>query len=398
MALRLAVAAACVLSAFCIRFLLSPELGDELPFMLFVAAALVAAWYGGGLGGFFALGLGLFMGGYFFLAVHPGWPKLQWFRLFRYLFTTSLGIILIEMLHRGRRAFQTKAVELAEEASRRRRSEEALLKARDQLKLHATELEHHVAERTDKLAATVESLEDVLYQMAHHLRAPLRAIDGYTFALVSEFDSALGATGREYAQLARDAARRMDALITALLDYGRLGHLDPPMTAVDPEKALALAREHLSNAIGRTHATVRVARPLIPVFANLDLLEFALSQLLDNALKFVAPATAPEVSIWSEYHDGKVRFWIEDNGIGVPAAFHERIFGAFERLHPVATYEGTGIGLAIVKQAIRRMNGQVGVQSRSGGGSRFWFELAAANQAVSDPGEQSDPESHALGA
>ncbi|HVE39707.1 MAG TPA: ATP-binding protein [Planctomycetota bacterium] len=100
--------------------------------------------------------------------------------------------------------------------------------------------------------------------------------------------------------------------------------------------------------------------------------------LLSNAVKFVAPGVSPRVSIRAERKDALVRVWVEDNGIGIPAQYHDRVFGVFERLNRPEEYPGTGIGLAIVRRAVQRMDGRIGFESEVGRGSRFWIELSAA--------------------
>jgi signal transduction histidine kinase len=102
--------------------------------------------------------------------------------------------------------------------------------------------------------------------------------------------------------------------------------------------------------------------------------------MLDNAVKFVAPGVKPRVRVWTEPRADKVRLWIEDNGIGIEAESQKRLFFMFERLHSQTAYEGTGIGLAIVRKAIERMKGEVGLESEPGRGSRFWFELQKASR------------------
>jgi signal transduction histidine kinase len=102
------------------------------------------------------------------------------------------------------------------------------------------------------------------------------------------------------------------------------------------------------------------------------------TNLLANAVKFVTPGVVPEIRIRSERFDGKVRLWFEDNGVGIDPSHHERIFQIFGQVHPEGRYAGTGIGLAIVRKAVQRMNGELGVESELGTGSRFWFILDAA--------------------
>jgi len=360
----------CILVAFGIRYWLTPVLGEELPFMLFIAASLVAAWYGGAMAGTAALLLGLFLADYFFLSRAKAQLTRSTELLYfvRYLFTASLGIALIETLHRSRRKLEREIV-------RRQHSEAELLLAQNLLKTHAEELEQSVTRRTAELAATVKYLESLLYHIGHNLRAPLRAMEGYATILVEEYGSKLDTTAKEYSAHISDAAKRMDALIHDLLEYGRLGYIQFPTSQVSLDQILERVLFRLGYEIRTRNADIKAIGPLPQVRANAEMLEQVLTNLVENAIKFVAPVTQPRVHIHAESQGSKTRLWIEDNGIGIPQAYCQRIFEVFETLPSPRLSVGTGIGLAIVKQAMKRMGGQVGVESQPGCGSRFWIEL-----------------------
>jgi signal transduction histidine kinase len=115
------------------------------------------------------------------------------------------------------------------------------------------------------------------------------------------------------------------------------------------------------------------------VLANPAALTQIISNLLSNAIKFVAPGTQPQVRIWAEADDATVRLCFKDNGIGIPKKAQHKLFGLFQRLHPYDAYDGTGIGLAIVRKAAERMGGEVGVESEPGQGSEFWVKLQCSN-------------------
>ncbi len=342
--------------------------------MLFIAASLVAAWYGGAVAGTAALLLGLFLADHFFLAK----AKAQFTRstevlyFVRYLFTASLGIALIETLHRNRRKLQR-------EIARRQRSEAELLLAQNLLKTHANELEQSVARRTSELSATVKYLESLLYHIGHNLRAPVRAMEGYATILVDEYGSKLDARARDYSAHISDAAKRMDALIHDLLEYGRLGYIQLPLSSVNLDQVVERVLFRLGYEIRTRNACIKVVGPLPEVSANPEMLEQVLTNLLENALKFVVRGTQPRVEITAESAELSSRLWIQDNGIGVPEPYRQRIFEVFETLPCPQIRAGTGVGLAIVKQAMQRMGGQVGVESNPGGGSRFWIELPRAS-------------------
>lgn len=369
---RYAVSVGCILIAFLIRYFLTPVLGEELPFMLFIAAALVAAWYGGAAGGAVALLLGLFLADYFFLSkskaaeTHP--PEIFYF--IRYFFTASLGIALIEVLHRNRRALEN-------EVRRRARSEKTLIEAEARLKVHAQGLARAVADRTAGLAASLKSLQDLLYHIGHNFRAPLRAMEGYGSLLLEEYALRMDAPAQHYAKHICASAERMDELIQALLEYGRLGYVELALTYVNVEEVLERIMFRLSYEIQTRKAAVQVIGRFPQVWANAQVLEGVLTNLVENAIKFGVPGKAPEARIRSEQIGDKVRIWIEDTGIGIEEQYHQRIFEPFETLEPHQLGQGTGMGLAIVKQGMKRMGGKTGVASQLGVGSRFWIELAA---------------------
>src|SRR5258706_485301 len=128
---------------------------------------------------------------------------------------------------------------------------------------------------------------------------------------------------------------------------------------------------------------ISLRRRLKPVMADAPSLTQAISTLMANGVKFVPAGTRAKVHVWTEANNGHVRLWVEDNGIGIKPQYHNRLFGMFERVHQSKHYEGTGIGLAIVRKAVEKMGGQVGVKSDGVHGSSFWIELPAAPETKS---------------
>lgn len=221
------------------------------------------------------------------------------------------------------------------------------------------------------------ALDAFAYTVSHDLRAPLRAMQGFSKALLEDFAAELGEQGRDYASRVVAAAARMDELIQDLLAYSRLSRTDMALTDVPLDEAVDSILLRMQGVIGDRHAAITVDKPLPTVRAHRATVQQCLINLVNNALKFTAPGASPEIRIHAEPHDGRVRCWVEDHGIGIAPEHHERIFRVFERLHGSETYPGTGIGLAIVKKGVERMDGQVGVDSVLGQGSRFWFDLRA---------------------
>lgn len=237
------------------------------------------------------------------------------------------------------------------------------------------ELEKVVAERTATLRETIGDLEAFSYTVSHDLRAPLRAIQSYAQVLKSEYrNAALDATGLDYLERIVRSGSRLDGLIQDVLAYSRVARRDHPMHTVELEPLInEIVRQYPQLREPTVRVSIRGALPA--VHGSEPLLTQCVSNLLGNAAKFVRPGQRPEIILHAEsVGDSRVRLWVEDNGIGIAPEHQERIFGMFERLDQ-KEYEGTGVGLAIVRKAVERMGGSLGVVSAIGQGSKFWVEL-----------------------
>jgi len=239
-------------------------------------------------------------------------------------------------------------------------------------------LERLVEERTRGLQEALRELESFSYSIAHDLRAPIRAMTGFSQALLDDYENRIDREGVDYLYRIRDSGKRMDAMIQDLLDYSRIVRGELPLEEVSLESAIGHALLELSGELSQRKATVEVDPSLPRVRAHELTLTLAIQNLISNAAKFVASGTEPHIRVRAQPQaSGAVRLWVEDNGIGIPAEHHERIFGVFERLHRPEAYPGTGIGLAIVRKAMERMGGRSGVESEPGKGSRFFIEFPA---------------------
>jgi signal transduction histidine kinase len=241
-------------------------------------------------------------------------------------------------------------------------------------------LEGQVEERTAQLTQVNQELDAFAYTISHDLRAPLRAMHGYADALMEDYGQLLPEEGHRFADRIISAARRMEDLIKDILSYSRLAREEVSVRPVSLESIIDRVIADAEPLIRDTRATVAVERPLPDVMAHPPTLTQAATNLLSNAIKFVPAGLSPRVNIRAEERDGRVRLWVEDNGIGIDPAHQERVFQPFQRLHGVETYPGTGIGLAIVRRSVERMGGHSGVISGPEEGSRFWIELRAARK------------------
>jgi PAS domain S-box-containing protein len=256
------------------------------------------------------------------------------------------------------------------------------------------ELERLVAERTAKLHELVGELEHFSYTITHDLKSPLRAMRGFAEMLSMTCRECARPEAKEFLGRIATSAERMDLLIRDALNYSRLVRQELPLEGVD---AGVLLRGMLDSypELQSDKACIRVEGRLPVVLANEAGLTQCFSNLLGNAVKFVKPGGRPEIRVWAEGadvdrrsigaseretyqsdpapHAGFVRFWVEDKGIGISKEMLPRVFDMFSR--GSKEYEGTGIGLALVRKMAQRMGGKVGVESEESKGSRFWIEL-----------------------
>ena len=245
----------------------------------------------------------------------------------------------------------------------------------EQLRESHEKLESRVIERTIKLQETIAELESFSYSVSHDLRAPLRAMQSFGMILEEECGQQIGDLGKEYIRRIIRSAERMDQLIQDILTFSKVSRDDLALNPVNLNTLLKGILETYPQ-FDSTKADIIVADSLPLVLANDAALTQCLSNLMGNAIKFVAQGTKPQIKIGANKNGNSVRIFIQDNGIGIAKESHERIFGIFEQLDKKV--DGTGIGLAIVKKAAERMGGAVGLESEIGKGSTFWINLKSA--------------------
>jgi signal transduction histidine kinase len=305
-----------------------------------------------------------------------------------------------------------------------KQTEDALRHSERQLREANLDLERRVAERTATLEETINDLEDFSHSITHDLRAPLRAIRSFAEILRSECSECGRGEAQGHIDRIVTAAARMDKLIQDVLQYSRVVRSQMRLVPVDVGRLLHGIIDTYP-AFQPPAVDVQIGGSLPLVLGNEAALTQCFSNLLGNAIKFVAPGTRPQVRIWagpagspksavrSPKSNGQeqttpsrveqqvplftleqpratleaprpepsfVRLWFADNGVGIPKEAQERIFRMFQRLD--RSYDGTGVGLTVVRKAVEKMGGRVGLESEPGNGSQFWLELKAAAKGV----------------
>jgi len=345
------IAVMTVIIAWAVDILLEEKFSESSA-GLYLAAALISTWLGGMGPGLTAIGLTIGLNLVFAnhrelsLAVGSyGYERLALF--------TGVALVVSGLADRIRRNQR----ELAE--------------------LNA-ELENKVKQRTAALNESNRQLEAFCYTLAHDLRAPLRAIEGFANLLISNDSPALNPETTASIQRIRNSAERMGRLILDLLAYTDLSRENFQKTPIDLNPIVRRILRIFADEIERSGAAVSVELSASHVLADPTGVERVMMNLVANALKFASPERRLGMRIRSEKEGSNIRISVIDNGIGIDPRYRDRIFGVFERLSPQDHRTGTGIGLAIVKRSVEKMGGTVGVESTPGVGSHFWFYLQGA--------------------
>lgn len=239
-------------------------------------------------------------------------------------------------------------------------------------------LECRVVQRTHELSNAYRESQNFAYAVAHDLKAPLRAINGFCAMLEQSAGDRLTVAEHSYIERARQGAMRMAALIDDLLDYSRVEHREQRLGAIDCRSFVDELLASMFEAIQEAHAEIVVDLDSTPVTADSEGLRIVLRNLLDNALKFSRGTEHPRIVIDSHVEAERYILSVRDNGIGFDPAYRDKIFEIFNRLH-ASGYEGTGIGLALVRKAVQRMGGDVWAESVPGEGATFHVSLNLAS-------------------
>ena len=248
----------------------------------------------------------------------------------------------------------------------RQRAEEALRDLTDTL-------ERRVEARTSELRAANRELEAFTHSVSHDLRGPVRAIDGFTKMVLDEHAEELDPEGARLLNLVRESSKHLGVLVEDLLKLSRLGRQALEPRQLDME---ALAEGMVKELEGQDPEGWEVSLgPLPPAWGDQGLIQQVWVNLLSNAVKFSAASAPGLIEIQGSVEGEESVYWVKDNGVGFDMAHAEKLFNVFERLHSREEFEGTGVGLSIVKRIVERHGGRIWAEGKVGEGATFWFAL-----------------------
>jgi PAS domain S-box-containing protein len=260
-------------------------------------------------------------------------------------------------------------------------------------KLNA-ELEQRVRERTVELEAANQELEAFSYSVSHDLRAPLRAMDGFSMALLEDCAGKLDETAQDHLRRIRAGSQRMAELIDDLLNLSQVTRTEMRRERVD----LTVMAEEIGAELRRLQPDREVnlvVAPALTADADARMLRLVLNNLLENAWKFTSKRAQACIEVGARELDGQRVFFVRDNGAGFDMAYGGRLFGAFQRLHSTQEFEGTGIGLAIVQRIIHRHGGRVWAEGAVGQGATVYFTLGTKAVRLEAVRPKAEGEDHA---
>jgi len=286
----------------------------------------------------------------------------------------SIGVLALASTHAG--FFTSEHQQIGEELAAQIAIAIHQATLNDQIVRHNQELEQRVLERTSELETANRELETFTYSVSHDLRAPLRAIQGFSEIISERHRSSLNEEGRRYFDNVVVASEQMNELIDNLLSYARLGRQQVQWSeSISLNAILTEVVDNLSSEIAKSNAELHIASDLPSVQGNETLLRRVFTNLMQNSLVYHRPDVPPRIEINATSDAESVTVSVADNGIGIAPEFREKVFNVFFRLHNQDKYPGTGIGLAVVRKSIALLRGRVWIESAATNGSVFYLKL-----------------------
>jgi light-regulated signal transduction histidine kinase (bacteriophytochrome) len=236
------------------------------------------------------------------------------------------------------------------------------------------QLQQNLFERTSQLESVNKDLDAFAYAVSHDMRAPLRAIDGFSKFVLEDYEDKLDSEGKRLLNLIRSNVQKMDQLITDLLALSRVYRCELNFSGINMTKmAISVFKEQAApDVVDRIELTVD---PLPEAFADPTYLSLVWANLLTNAIKFSSNGKKPSIRVFGRSESGFDIYYVKDNGVGFNPEYSHKLFNVFQKLHKADDFEGTGMGLAIVQRIIHRHGGKVRAEGAEGKGATFSFSL-----------------------
>jgi two-component system, sensor histidine kinase and response regulator len=265
------------------------------------------------------------------------------------------------------RKLEQKMLQLEQEVNARQEAEEKIRRMNE-------ELEQKVMDRTAELEAVNSELEAFAYSVSHDLRAPLRAISGFTGIILDKYAGTFDQDGQRIFKVIQDNTQKMGHLIDDLLSFSRISRTEMRVSRIDMAGMARSLYHEVVPEKERSHISF-IMNPLPEAWGDTGLMRQVWINLLSNAAKFSSKIDQIILEVGSRVADGENVYWVKDNGVGFDMQYAHKLFGVFQRLHGSNEFEGTGVGLALVQRIIRRHGGRVWAEGEVGKGAIFYFTL-----------------------
>jgi len=243
------------------------------------------------------------------------------------------------------------------------------------------QVENELKKQARQLAQANKELESFSYSVSHDLRTPLRAIEGYSLMLARDINGGLNEEAKNKIEVIRDQAHKMDRLIAALLDFSRLSGQALTKTAIDMESLAAETWSEIDRISPDRNVDMHIA-PLPAGYGDYNLIRQVLTNLISNAVKFTKCRQTASLAIGGHKNSTEAIYYVKDNGVGFDMKYYDKLFGIFQRLHDEDDYEGTGVGLSIVKRIVEHHGGRVWAEGKTNEGAVFSFSLPLQREQI----------------